>query len=697
MNSIKLIFVFFVGLVLLFGCTGSQPSQDKEGEWGAKPENQNGDWKSKPETGNGKQGTGNQNTQPQPSPQPKEEFQLPSIEQFASKPVADPPIVGENKSVKLGNLEISYYSAAASYAIFSLGADLLIHIKNTGSKTETLYLTPIKELQTNYVPKWVMHFFAFQGNAVTLEPGEEKILHYFASNDANGEYAVDFGFWQAPDKSDKVTASVKFYSGSDKDGRLDKTAIVYGYVRDKSTNKSISNAEIRLLEFNGREAHFGKTDEFGRYAIAVPGVDDIKAFFGDQEIAYRSLDYFTDIGVDGYEYYYTSGIAPKRGEKLRLDIYLEPKAESTPYKLKWEKSVSEPYGFFWVLADDKLKYLVASQAKHPPQLDKPTHFYLFNPETGQQLWSYPTENECWGIDISKNGKLVAAGCHDGYTYVVNTADGSLKWKFNNIGMNRKVGFSYNGKYLLTGPAEKDGTKYDVALFDTSDGHIINGQGWQDLWLRNSKFTADDSKYVIGLSEGYMAMFSTLGGNKLWENYIGEFPLFLAIDSNQNTYAAGKGRTLFSFDESGDVRWSYRVPDHTVTAGAITPDGSRVVVGTVGAWVHYIDGSTGQVLWRARIDGEAVGHNAVSISADGKIIAVGSGPENHLTIFNENGTKIFEHEAELSTDPMMNDKWATIGAGASESSQKGIMSTYTSADGSIVVAAYGDSYIREFVR
>jgi len=173
-------------------------------------------------------------------------------------------------------------------------------------------------------------------------------------------------------------------------------------------------------------------------------------------------------------------------------------------------------------------------------------------------------------------------------------------------------------------------------------------------------------------------------------------MFLAIDNKNNTYAAGKARTFFSFDSKGKVRWSYRVPDHTAGTGAISKDGSRVAIGTNGGGGYYLDGSNGKVLWRVKISDVNVGHNAVSMSTDGKYIVVGGAPNNHLTVFNEKGTKIFEHSADQNPDPILNAKWATIGAGASDGTQRGIMGTYTT-DGTKIIAAYGDNYIRMFVK
>jgi len=630
-------------------------------------------------------------------------YPFPAID--VSLPVKLPSQIPENRTLKLGNLQITYPSITTSYPPYTMGTDLLIKVKNTGNSNEAFSITPAKDLVLKK-PNWCLHFFAFHPDSMTIKPGEEKILHYFASNDDAGQFDLNIDFWQ---EKDKVTALVKFYSGTREEANLPLTSIVYGYIRDKNTGKGINGADVSIYLFSGRGSYRGSTDDAGRYAIAVPSIEDVTAFFGDQKI-YASFNNLITVLANGYEYYYSDNIASKRSEKLKKNIDLSLITKKPTWNMKWEQKVSDYYGFFWLFADDNWKYIVTDQAKHTPQLNNPTNFYLFDALTGKQLWKHPTGNECWGIDITRDGSLVAAGCHDNYIYIINTTDGSLKWQKNFGVMNREVEFSHDGKYLLTGPvsqtaaSEEEQAKYnitrvnniDFALFNSADGSIVKEFiGYREA-LRSSKFSPNDSKFVVGMSSGQTSMIDTVTGTKLWDAYIGEFPMFLAIDNKNNTYAAGKARTFFSFDSKGKVRWSYRVPDHTAGTGAISKDGSRVAIGTNGGWVYYLDGSNGKVLWRVKISDVNVGHNAVSMSTDGKYIVVGGAPNNHLTVFNEKGTKIFEHSADQNPDPILNAKWATIGAGASDGTQRGIMGTYTT-DGTKIIAAYGDNYIRMFVK
>lgn len=520
-----------------------------------------------------------------------------------STPAKGPILQGEEKTFRLGDLEFAYYSVAATYPTYSPGVDILVTVKNSGQTQQTFSMTPISELRTK-VPNWNRHFFSFQADTLTLAAGEQKTVHYFASADDAGQFDVNIGFAQG---ARQETASIKVYSGSMDEARLGASAIIYGKVIDEE-GKAVPNADVTFFPFGGRETYRQRADAQGAYFVSVPGVDDVQKFYGGQKLL-SNMEYFAIIDANGYAHYYRDGIMPKRGEKREYNLTLRKTSPQKEYALKWESKVSDYYGFFYAFADESWSVVAAAQAKHDPALGKPTNFYLFDAKTGALKWKQPTGEECWGFDI-KNG-LVAAGCSDGYVYVVGV-DGQKRWEKNCGTMNREVRFSPDGSLLLTGPCGQD----EYELLNANTGALMSTAKDAKEALRNSRFTPDGKFFVTGASFGNLAMYS-LDGKQIWKNYIGEFPLFLEVDSAGNTYASGKGRTIFSYDKQGKERWSFRVPDHVVTEGAISADGSRVVIGTIGAWVYVLDGKTGKVLWRDHTDGENVGHNAVSMSSDGK--------------------------------------------------------------------------------
>lgn len=613
--------------------------------------------------------------QPLPPPEQKEEkeFFLPEFDENAQLPVW-PASLPKPELIKkqIGNVEVTAYSTGIIRGMFESGLDYFITLKNTGLAEETILMSSDTDL-VKQVPSWNLHFFSFQDSPVTLAGMEEKKLWYFLSLDRADEqpFTLTFKLWrQGSSETEKAELPVVF-ANIGEDFRGKETTAIYGYVKD-GDGKPVSNARIDLSMNCGRFGFRGDTDEKGRYLVNAMAMEDINTVYEGRELACDSADYYLSIIKDGYEYYFKNNIILTRKNLTRLDITLEKINEQDNFNLKWEKQVNEPYGFFWVKASDDWNSFAASQAKHPPQLDKPTNFYMFD-GNGNILWNYSTGNECWGIDIAKDGSKVVAGCHDNKIYSVDSK-GRLFWKFDATSMIRSICLSNDGMKVLSGAIQK------IYLFHAESGDR-NGISWIDEWFRNCDFYPDDSGFVVGART--MTGFN-INGYKVWSYIIGEFPMFLATDSNKNTFAAGKSRTLFSFDSAGNLRFKHRIPDHVVTAGAATPDGSRIALGTVGGMVYLFDNS-GSLLWKRSmtIPGEpaSVGHNAVAISADGKRIVAGTAPNNCVIIYNEKGTIV--------------DKECMPVKKTSNDQLEGAMSVQISADKTKIIAGFGDSYIREF--
>lgn len=598
--------------------------------------------------------------------EPLEEFIVPPLKERI--PISPPE--GELKSITLGDIEISHFTTAIMRGHFETSTDILFYVKNRGDTTKTVKVTALDQL-TEQIPENVYHFFSFQEDIISIGPGEEKNFWYFISNEGDMDFELNVEFQVG---SSKRTAKINIKSEK---LRPECGVYIYGKVKDKNTGNPIKDAEVRVNWFNGRDKHAEKTDGFGRYVVCVLAKEDIQNVFGNRTVLYDSFDYFVTVDEPGYKYFYKGTISPpKREESLRLDIELENASELN-FNLLWEKQVNDNYGFFWVMPADNFSVIAAAQAKHPPMLDKPTNFYLFS-DKGEILWKQRTENECWGFDITDDGEKIAAGCHDGYTYVVKK-DGTLLWKDKASNMNREVEFSTDETKLITGPYEG----YSIALVDSSDGEVITSYE-TDEWLRNSKFYHDGSGYVTGHGEGSVISFD-MDGKKQWERKIGEFPLFMEIDNNGNVYLAGKSRTLFSYDKNGILRWSYRIPDHVVTVGDIS-ENNKIAIGTVGGWVYLFD-SDGTLLWRRSTMqeggqwGGSIGHNAVAISDDGEYIVYGTAPENELLVLDANGTMVWSYKTQTREN--------------SEDLLAGVMSVDISSDNSKIVAGYGDNYIRMF--
>ncbi len=572
-------------------------------------------------------------------------------------------------SKKFKDIEVTYFSSAIARGLTESGTDFFINLKNTGSSKESLCATGMTSELRQTIPAWNLHFFAMQNDPIEISPGEEKKLWYFASVDAEGTFNVNFKIGNCGPDADSIEFPFTFGSTGEKFWGKE-TSQISGTVKDER-EKPVSNAMVMAVMNCGRVDFKSETDQFGNYSVPTLAMEDINAIYLGKQLACDSTDYYISIEQKGYEYYFKGNIAPTRKNPVTLDIVLKKKNSSANYSLAFEKQVQDNFGFFWIKPSSDWSVFAAAQSKHPPELNKPTNFYLLDSELNV-LWKQPTGNECWGISIAKDGSEIVAGCHDGKVYAVNKS-GKLLWTTDFSSMVRSACISNNGGTVLSGTAPtlldaKTGTKQDLS--------------WQGDWLRNCAFYSDDSGFVAGARELTGFDFS---GKQKWRNIIGEFPLFMAVDSANNVFATGKSRTFFSFDSEGKLRWKYRIPDHTATAGAATPNGSRIALGTVGGLVYLFDGQ-GNLLWkrgsREFPNAGAVGHNAVAISEDGKLIAVGTAPANCITVFNENGTVLWEK----CFEPYASNKDLLLG----------VMNLQISPDKKQIIAAYGDNYIRKFV-
>ncbi len=657
-----LVIILVSAILLISGCREIKqgefkPGEIEPGEFGQRP-------------GGPQEGT------PEGTELPIQEGQQPGVD-FSFQDLKDRPLPGkpEGELVKkqLDILEISYFSTAIARGLSESGTDFFITLKNSGSSDVDVYMTPDKELMA-YVPKGNLHFYSFQNYPFKVKAGETGKIWYFASVDQPEKFIVKFNLWLGGNTGNKIELPVTFGQVSEdfRNGR--ETSYIYGYIKDEQ-GQPVPNKRVSAVMNCGRNDFMGVSDSDGRYIMKVMAMEDINEIYGDKETACDSKDYFVSLADDDYGYYFKDHVAPTRENYVNLNITVSAKTEEK-YSLKWETKVDDNYGFFWVKPSADFSLFAASQAKHPPELGKPTNFYLFD-SSGNILWKQPTQNECWGIDITADGSKVAAGCHDGKIYMADKS-GKLLWNFENDNKApvRSICFSKDGKKAFSGGL---GTLY---LFNADTGSKTDIP-WIDEWFRNCKFFSDGS-FVIGART--VAGFDSLG-KKNWEYIIGEFPMFLAVDSSKNVYASGKSRNLFSFDAQGKLRWKHRIPDHTAGAGAATPDGSRIALGTVGGMVYLFD-SDGNLLWKRGTmnqnqEGAFIGHNAVAISQDGKRIVSGTAPGNCVTVYDETGSIVWQ------------DCRKTEAPGSDY--LVGVTNVAISKDKSSIIATYGDNYIREFKR
>jgi outer membrane protein assembly factor BamB len=579
-------------------------------------------------------------------------------------------------TVSLGPVEISTYNPVTITGL-ETDTSLYFDLRNTGLAPVTLRLPDPKQVQR---PNFSEHLFAFQANEITLSPGERQVAEYMLSREGQGTATLDFPFEIVGTGQRSIRIEVSSVE-TPRWRDLITTATVTGAVT--SGGQPLAGVDVTIVPYNGRERFTERTDAAGRYSARIPSIDEIVDAMGPRPLPYRSRDYFIVVDTPGYSLGYADGIGPSRGAIVEKDLSVSP-IDAPSYELVKEIATNGPHGYFWVEANEAFTRFAAVQARHPPELNRPGHIIMFD-NNGTVLWQRETLDECWGFHFVNN--RVAAGCNDRSAYLLDS-DGNLRWQQQAGDLNREVELNSDATRLFTGPlffGGQLGTR-DVALIDTGTG--------QPLWtftgtrehLRNSRFTASSQRIVAGFGWGALSMLDS-AGRELWRRYIGEFPMFLEVDSGDNVYAAGKNRTVFSYDAAGNLRWRYRIPNGTALAGLsnMNAAGDLIVFGSQRGVFYALD-ADGRVRWqRPAPRGSWQGHNAIAVTRNGHWIVAGTS-DNTVWLFDSNGSLLWKNTATDRRAP-----------GSYGDNNAGVIAVTVSEDARTIVAGYSDSTIRIFRR
>lgn len=510
-------------------------------------------------------------------------------------------------------------------------------IKNTSSSTVEVQSRAENE---NIPQQW--HVLAPTGR-YRLEAGEQAdFIAVFEPGAGPGQETkeesviVPINFsWEGGSKSFDVTVKTKTLSLQD----TEETAKVNVSLIDKNS-KAISNATILAMLPSGLE-QFQASQSSDSYTLLLPSSSYLEKIINQYKINHTSKGYYLQVSADGYQSYFEANYLPKNGEKKT--IQLESLNQVGEYKLS--KTIESGYSIWWIRSSTDAKYLAISQGSHgQPGVEPPdrTKILLAN-DQGEKLWEKTTGGECWGLDISADGKYVAAGCHDGKIYLWDR-EGKEVWVYDNQKEDfrvRWVKFSPDGNDLLAGPVK--GTPEESGLFEVKSGKLL-WSFYSGDWLREGRFSSDGQTTYFSSSNGTIYALETNSGKKKWlgsgEHVI---PFLLGISEKAHLIvSAGKGRAFTGLDLSnGAIKWQ-TIVDQTITAAQMAEDGS-VVGNTVGGMAYGLN-SEGSLKWVRKYGG--VGHNGVYYTKNGQYALFG-GP--NPTLFDCKGNILWQREKDKKVE------------------------------------------------
>ena len=621
------------------------------------------------------------------------------------------------KALTLGSVSISTYSPV-TITPFENSTNLYFDVRNNGTQRRTVQFTSWDEIVQTH-PSWLYHFFRLFGleanspYSITVDPGQTRTLEFYVSKDLGGGISLTatlpFGFRVVED-SLQGSLDVTFIAD---DWIMElfrtQTASIEGRVTNAS-GAPIAGAIVSAGMIGLQLFGTATTDSNGRYRIGVISAADTRTILGPRRLPYRSLDYFLNVEADGYALAYREGIAPPTNQATTVDVTLQAQTPQPGYRLAGELATNGKLAYWWIrFAGANNDRVVAIQGQHPPVDPQIPGHVIAVDLTGREIWRVPTQTECWGIDVSPDGRLIAVGCHDSNVYVM-TQDGQLlykqalgdrpdpSWPTSHV---TDVRFTRDGKKLLV---DGGGGELGFTVIDAASGQFLwrskpSSAGNAPLTAYKARWSSDSQRVVAG-GNGPIAMF-TADGTLLWENQMGESPLWLEMDDAYNSYAAGKSRELFSWDKNGVLRWRYRLA-HTSNEAwkGITADGRFMLMPTFNGILQTLDGS-GNVVWQRRAaaptptaEADALtlvgtGHNALSMTPTADRIALGT-RDWQAQVYARDGTLIWKHVASMRSD-FQGDNPDVHGH------YTGTTAIAISPDGKTVAAGYADSVIRIFAR
>ena len=638
---------------------------------------------------------------------------VPTTTGVGTYPIAAPNDTALTRTI--GPFTVSTFSPV-TLTPFENSTNIYFRVTNTATQARTLEFTSMGEVFAGR-PYWLYHFFKMFGvteqsgaTPVTFAAGETKTLEFYTSKDLGGglplQATLPFRFRSVEDNT-TGTLEVTFV-GDDMVFNVlrSSSSMISGRITD-AANAPVANAFVSVGLFNENIVKSTRTDANGVYAINVLSLADVATIMGPRPFPYGDVAYFLTAEADGYSMAYRSAIRTQTGKPTVVNIALAPRAAATAYRLTGTLATNGLLAYWVTRFAGSGDRVVSVQGQHPPVDPGPGHI-IATDLAGRELWRVVTGAQCWGLDVSPDGRTIAAGCYDGYVYVVGY-DGTLKFRKligdrpsqdPNVHEVMESRFSPDGKYLVVDGA---GGLRGISVLDATTGDVswtsAPQTGNAAQYAYKARWSPDGQRIVAG-SGGLLSMF-TAQGALVWRQQMGESPLWLEIDGSYNVYAAGKTRVMLSYAGDGTPRWSRRLANTSNEANSgISLTGNIMVSPTFNGMLQAFDLS-GNMLWQRMtptvpvISPQGVlvdfiwgtGHNATSLTASGDRFAVGTRGWAAL-VYAKDGTLLWSHTASMRNDFAGPDP-------ATHGNYTGAVSIAISPDGRHVAAGYADSVIRIF--
>ena len=284
----------------------------------------------------------------------------------------------------------------------------------------------------------------------------------------------------------------------------------------------------------------------------------------------------------------------------------------------WAKRPASGQGFKSVAVSSDGRYVVAGQDDEPPV--GRAGVYLYDAETGNELWSNETKGLVWSVGISSDGRYVVAGSADHHVYFFQRDNGNWLWTYEARLAITSVAISSDGRYIAA--AGNDG----IYMFDrASERPIWNYSQYGEFY---SVSISPDGQYVVG---GYLRSVILIrrDGAVLWNSPIGGDPWAVTISNDSQFVVVGTegpaNEIRLLTRENATTAWHHSL-EKPVESVAISINDNYVVAGGDDNQVHVFNRDTGSYLFNYTTDNKVF---SVALSSDGRSVAAGGAGAAHL--------------------------------------------------------------------
>ncbi|OWK35596.1 sigma-70 family RNA polymerase sigma factor [Fimbriiglobus ruber] len=251
---------------------------------------------------------------------------------------------------------------------------------------------------------------------------------------------------------------------------------------------------------------------------------------------------------------------------------------------------------------------------------------LWDIVTGKPRVWLPQEDGIRAVDVSPDGKVVAAGGWDRTVKLYEAATGKLKSVLReHTGPINAVAFSPNGKLVATASLDRT-----TCLWDVDQGTRIHTLRGHADWVTAVAFAPDGKRVVTAGKDGTTRVYDTTTGAEQVVLKDGTTPLeSVAVSRDGKLIATGSWDCSVRVWEVNSGRVVTTMKGHTagVTSLAFSPDGKLLLSGAG----NFNRKELGEViLWdfpagtlRLRPDGPTNNTWAVRFAQDGRSFATGS--------------------------------------------------------------------------